>query len=1066
MATDSQTHTFTWSGHGDTVIATGTFDNWQCSLPPLTRQADGTFAGQISLPHGDKVLYKYVVDGQWLTNPAEPIETDHSGNLNNVLHVPAKSTVLPPIAATADTVIIPTTTNTVSHSGDLPVPESAITVEGNVSETPALAGNSGTTSSNQPTAGKPLTETAQQVQARASELAHQTQAKAVEVAPQVQDKAKELATKAQETLVPAAATAGAAVVATAGAAAAGLASLTSSAAHAVAEDSSAARAVPINHVVSGPVPPPSTEQPKSPEATPLVGDDAAVEYKSHPTLPPDEVIASLAPSADSVTAPTSTTAAAPKYDEHTAVVAKDSTPVGPSTPIGAGDKAHTTTVPTTEAEITSDEHKPVEGYTAPKENPEDVHLYQAGAAAVGAAVAGAGVLGQKAVNAAKDSAPVAPSHSTATAPQDSAPHSTAAAPKYDEHTAVVAKDAGPVGVSAGTAHATAAAPKYDEHTAVVAKDATPVGPSTPIGAGDKAHTTTVPTTEAEPTSDEHKPVEGYIAPKENPEDVHLYHAGAAAIGAAVAGAELLGQKLVGAVHPHAVHAKEVGQQGLQGAAQTGTSYLEQAKQQAEHLREQAAAEAHRLAEEADRLAREAYAAAQEKAAAAQATVAGALHRGQEQAQQTAASAQQTAQQTATSAQQTVQQSVASAQYTAQEAAANAQKQAEQTATHVQAVVTGRPAEGAPNKDITPLPASEAPVASRAPSHALKGDKETPTVPGAEITSLPASEAPVAQQEGSNAMPNEANAVVPTHGDSAVVPTTAPSRELPNLPASEITPLPPSEAPVAEHEVSHAIAGQGSAQPAVTQASWAQSQLSNAATTPPAGVTRTSSSYASSAFTSQQQQEAPLYAAPAAVTATPTTFAAPAADLGPSTTHAARDPAVLAAPPSGGARSSTYSVPDRSTYEGGSRSPTAIKRASATGLPPPVAETQPPLNRAGSSEKALPRAPAAQTPPATVSETDTYAAHAGAPSTISAPSGPSTPSKPDERVATEPTTPADATVVGRHGGVTEAAATTTAAATTLEPSSAPVTPSPGGSDSGRDSSKKRGFFSRFLKKDKN
>lgn len=626
-------------------------------------------------------------------------------------------------------------------------------------------------------------------------------------------------------------------------------------------------------------------------------------------------------------------------------------------------------------------------------------------------------------------ASLAPSSASTLAPTEGGvSHSIAAAPKYDEHTAVVAKDSAPTVAAGGSgAHSTAAAPKYDEHTTIVARDSTPVGPSTPIGAGDNAHTTTIPkslvATSTEPTSSEHKPVEGFIAPKENPEDEHLYHAGAAAIGAAVAGAELLGQKLVGAVHPHAVHAKEVGQQSLQDASQTGVSYLEQAKQQAEHLREQAAAEAHRAVQEAEKLAREALHAAQEKAAAAQATVAGAFHHGQHQAQQTAASAQQTAQQTA----------------------ASAQKQAQQTATHVQAVVTGQPAEGAPNKDITPLPASEAPVASRETTSTSSG-KEAPTVPGAEITSLPASEAPVALQEGTNAMPNEANAVVPAHGTTPSTSTSS-ARELPNLPASEITPLPVSEAPLAEKEVSHAIAGQAQTEPAATQASgWAQSQLSNAATTPPIGVTRTSSSYATSALKSQQEREA-LYAAPATVTAVPTSYAT-AADLGPSTQQASRDPAVLAAP-AAGARSSTYTVPDRSPYEGGSLSP----RASAgTGLPPPVAETKPPLTSTGSSDKALPKAPTASR-----SETDTYVAHAGAPSTVPPPSEPSTPSKPEESFSTAPTTPANATVVGRHGGVSEPADSAS--------SSAPATPSPGGSDSGRDSSKKRGFFSRFLKKDK-
>lgn len=771
--------------------------------------------------------------------------------------------------------------------------------------------------------------------------------------------------------LPEAATAGAAVLAGAGAAAAGLASAGHSAANALENASGLSTSTtenraPINDVASGPIPRSVTEEPKSPEATPLTG-SAATGVKSVPTLPSDAAIAQAAGGSRD-----STTLAAPKYDEHTAVVAKDAEPVAPTVPIGAGDNAHTTTIP-----------------------------------------------GQTSV-------------SSATVP---------------------------------------------EHTAVVAKEAAPVGPETPIGAGDNAHTTTIPgAAESAPPADEHTPVQGFIAPKENPEDQHLYHAGAAALGAAVAGAALLGEKLVGAVQPHAEHAKELGQQGLQNASQTGASYLERAKQEAEHLRqqaeqlrEQAAAEASRRYQEADKLAHDAVAAAQEKAAAAQAAVTGALSRGQEQVQQ--------------------------------------------NATHYQAVATGKTVDGAPNANITPLPVSEAPAADRS---GVSTSKEGPTVPGAEITSLPASEAPVAGQ-GSDALPSEANAVVPAQPSSASssgAPTSAPpASEPPNLPASEITPLPASEAPLAEKNVTHAfddhpaakvaaaaagvaslaagagVAGFASAAPSYTRAasstltqgslasppssntpavevphkvlettpasdlsanrtSWAQSQLSNAATTPPLGVTRTSSSYATSALTPSQE-------AARAAPGTESYAEAAAPSAGGSTSgnaQGARDAATT-----GAVRSSTYAVPDRSTYEGGSLSPSAMKRASNADLPPPVAEASPPLASRTSSEKALPRAPSSQTKPGpALKEEDTYVAHAGAPSTIPAPSQPSTPSKREEQFTTAPTTPASATVVGRHGGVTEPTGSAS--------SSAPASPSVA-SDSGREGGKKRGFFSRFLKKDK-
>ncbi|GAA96640.1 carbohydrate-binding module family 48 protein [Mixia osmundae IAM 14324] len=82
-------HTFTWaSTHPSSVIVTGTFDNW-ASTVHLTKEESG-FRGSVKLPYGEKVLFKYIVDGHWQTQPDEPQENDGSGNVNNVLNIPAE----------------------------------------------------------------------------------------------------------------------------------------------------------------------------------------------------------------------------------------------------------------------------------------------------------------------------------------------------------------------------------------------------------------------------------------------------------------------------------------------------------------------------------------------------------------------------------------------------------------------------------------------------------------------------------------------------------------------------------------------------------------------------------------------------------------------------------------------------------------------------------------------------------------------------------------------------------------------------------------------------------------
>ncbi|OBZ71911.1 hypothetical protein A0H81_08264 [Grifola frondosa] len=102
---------FRWP-HTDalTVIVTGSFDDWSCSTR-LSKTPTG-FEGTVKIPWGQKVTYKYVVDGRWTTTDDQPTELDPIGNLNNVYTSPARPSpttqpsppaVLAPVAVTPAT---------------------------------------------------------------------------------------------------------------------------------------------------------------------------------------------------------------------------------------------------------------------------------------------------------------------------------------------------------------------------------------------------------------------------------------------------------------------------------------------------------------------------------------------------------------------------------------------------------------------------------------------------------------------------------------------------------------------------------------------------------------------------------------------------------------------------------------------------------------------------------------------------------------------------------------------------------------------------------------------------
>ncbi|KAI4092340.1 MAG: hypothetical protein LQ339_007937, partial [Xanthoria mediterranea] len=74
---------FRWDHPAGEVYVTGTFDDWAGSVK-LDKEGEG-FAKRVELPLGQKISYKFVVDGTWCTSAEEPQETDQDGNVNNIL---------------------------------------------------------------------------------------------------------------------------------------------------------------------------------------------------------------------------------------------------------------------------------------------------------------------------------------------------------------------------------------------------------------------------------------------------------------------------------------------------------------------------------------------------------------------------------------------------------------------------------------------------------------------------------------------------------------------------------------------------------------------------------------------------------------------------------------------------------------------------------------------------------------------------------------------------------------------------------------------------------------------
>lgn len=96
------------------VIVTGTFDQWSASIHLV--KGDTGFHGTVKLPWGEKIAYKFIVDGYWSCRDDQPMENDGSGNVNNILYVPRK-----PLPPPEEILSVPEATRPPEPSGATPV---------------------------------------------------------------------------------------------------------------------------------------------------------------------------------------------------------------------------------------------------------------------------------------------------------------------------------------------------------------------------------------------------------------------------------------------------------------------------------------------------------------------------------------------------------------------------------------------------------------------------------------------------------------------------------------------------------------------------------------------------------------------------------------------------------------------------------------------------------------------------------------------------------------------------------------------------------------------------------
>lgn len=86
-STTTVDYTFEWPAGPDDVVVTGEFDNWQGTLPLLkTSSGDFELTFPVKIPAGkEKVFFKFIVDGSWVTSDAYSKGSDENGIENNFI---------------------------------------------------------------------------------------------------------------------------------------------------------------------------------------------------------------------------------------------------------------------------------------------------------------------------------------------------------------------------------------------------------------------------------------------------------------------------------------------------------------------------------------------------------------------------------------------------------------------------------------------------------------------------------------------------------------------------------------------------------------------------------------------------------------------------------------------------------------------------------------------------------------------------------------------------------------------------------------------------------------------
>ncbi|KAI0885703.1 carbohydrate-binding module family 48 protein [Annulohypoxylon maeteangense] len=129
---------FKWEHPASEVYVTGTFDDWKKT--EKLEKIDDRFEKTVTLQDASKkIYYKFVVDGNWVTDHTVPKEVDESGNENNVL-TPERIIVEAPATTAIMSSVAPDST-TAALAADVPLEKKAEAEElpGTFPETPAAS---------------------------------------------------------------------------------------------------------------------------------------------------------------------------------------------------------------------------------------------------------------------------------------------------------------------------------------------------------------------------------------------------------------------------------------------------------------------------------------------------------------------------------------------------------------------------------------------------------------------------------------------------------------------------------------------------------------------------------------------------------------------------------------------------------------------------------------------------------------------------------------------------------------------------------------------------------------